>query len=985
MTEARRARIVYYGFAAVLGVLLLLNFVGVFTTLFSVDTAILIALLAGYKTFYNSLSALLEKRISADMALCIAVVAALCVGQNLAAAEAMFIVLVGEGLESYAAGRTTDAIERFVEQMPRTATLVRNGREETVAAESLVPGDVVLVRAGERIPADGAVDAGVSTVDESSITGEPLPRDKAPGDEVFSGTLNGNALLRIRVARSGANTTLARVIELVKEAQQRRSPVERLADRYARFFLPALLLAAGITFLFTRDWMRTVAVLIVACPCALILATPTAMVAAMGGLARRGILVRGAAVLERAAKTDVIVFDKTGTITEGRFAVLRILPLGCSENELLALAATAERASHHPLARTIVEEALRRKLPIPESASAEIVPGRGARCKLGSREIRAGNASFLAEAGIAGAEPLLEEADTAGATAILVAEGQRLAGAILLRDQIRRGVADALAGLRELGIGEQIILTGDRQRAAEVMAREVGVALVEAGLLPAQKLERIQALTASGRHPAMVGDGVNDAPALATATVGIAVSGASDITAQAADAVYLPQSLEKLPEFFRVSRRAVGTAWQNIILFAGVFNLGAIILAATAVIGPVGAAVTHQLSSFLVMMNSLRLLRLPSGGDSWWRQGWVRFISRLRTQEILATVRRAAAQFEFGLVLGWFIAHWSRLRKPLAIAALALYVASGFYILNPDESGVIERFGRKVLPYREPGWHYKLPWPVDNLARIKARRVRVVELGFRTVAGTPASEPAAYEWNAQHSTGRLQKVPEEAAMLTGDQNMIELYATVHYVPAHPDDFLFRQVDGDGTVRAAAESVMQSVVTSSSLEDVLTEGRRQVEQRARIELQRRLDQYGAGVRILEVKLEDVHPALEVVDAFRAVSDAFEEKNRLINEAEGYRNEQLALAQGNARAALENARAYSLGRKTRAEGDATRFLAAEAAFRSAPEATQSRLYLETMEEVLPGKKKLILDTKAGRRQLMLLRDGIVLPNGMRPLPE
>ena len=985
MNEARRERIVYYGFVAVVGVLLLLNFLGVFKTFFGIDTAILIALLAGYKTFYNSFSALLDKRISADLAICIAVVAALCVGQNLAAAEAMFIVLVGEGLESYAAGRTTDAIERFVEQMPRTATLLRSGHEEIIAAELLVPGDLVLVRSGERVPADGTVDSGISTVDESSVTGEPLPQDKAPGDEVFSGTLNGNALLRIRVARSGENTTLARVIELVKEAQRRRSPVERLADRFAKFFLPALLLAAGLTFLFTRDWLRTVAVLIVACPCALILATPTAMVAAMGGLARRGILVRGAAVLERAAKTNVVVFDKTGTITEGHFAILRILPLAGSENELLTLAAMAERASSHPLARAIVDEAAHRNLPVPEPEGAEIVPGRGATCKLGDLEIRAGNAAFLAEAGISGAEPLLEEADAAGATAILVAEGQCLVGAILLRDQIRRGVAEALAGLRELGLEDYIILTGDRQRAAQVMAREVGVSHVEADLLPAQKLERIQALSAAGRHPAMVGDGLNDAPALASATVGIAVSGASDITAQAADAVYLPHSLEKLPEFFRVSRRAVKTAWQNIILFAGIFNIAAVVLAAAAIIGPVGAAVTHQLSSFLVMMNSLRLLRSPSSGESRLRRGWSSVLARLQAPQWAAVVRETAARFEFGVLLGWFIANWSRLRKPLMFAALALYVGSGFYILSPDESGVIERFGRKLLPYREPGLHYKLPWPVDAFTRIKARRVRAVEIGFRTVASTPENEPASYEWNVQHSTGRFQKVPEESAMLTGDQNMIELYATVHYVPAHPDDFLFRQLDGDGTVRATAESVMQSVVTSSALDDVLTEGRRQIEERARKELQRRLDHYGAGVQVLELKLEDVHPALEVVDAFREVSDAFEEKNRLINEAEGYRNEQVALAQGNAQAALENARAYRLGRKTRAEGDASRFLSAEKAFRSAPEATQSRLYLETMEEVLPGKKKLIIDTRAGRRQLMLLRDGIALPNGLRPLPE
>ncbi len=985
MREARKERIVYYGFAAGVGALLLLNFLGVFKTFFGIDTAILIALLAGYKTFYNSISALLEKRISADLALCVAVVAALSVGQNLAAAEAMFIVLVGEGLESYAAGRTSDAIERFVEQMPRTATLLRDGREETVDAKSLIPNDLVLVRSGERIPADGVIDSGISTVDESSVTGEPLPQDKAPGDEVFSGTLNGNALLRVRVSRSGDNTTLARVIELVKEAQQRRSPVERLADRYATYFLPALLLAAGLTFFFTRDWLRTVAVLIVACPCALILATPTAMVAAMGGLARRGILVRGAAVLERAAKTDVVVFDKTGTITEGRFAILRILPLAVSENELLALAATAERASSHPLARAIVEEAALRKLPVPEPDAAEITPGRGAMCNVAGREIRAGNAAFLAEAGIVGAEPLLEEADAAGATAILVADGQRLVGAILLRDQVRHGVAEALAGLREIGLDDCIILTGDRRRAAEVMAREVGVAHVEADLLPEQKLDRVRELTSAGRHPAMVGDGVNDAPALASATVGIAVSGASDITAEAADAVYLPQSLELLPEFFRVSRRAVRTAWQNIILFAAIFNTVAVILAATAVIGPVGAAVTHQLSSFFVMMNSLRLLRSPSGRESMLRRVWNRLLARLDVARWTSTVQETAARLEFGVLMGGLIGNWPRLRKPLAVAALVLYVGSGFYILGPDESGVIERFGRKLLPYREPGLHYKLPWPVDDLTRIKARRVRVVEIGFRTVASAPENEPASYEWNAQHSSGRFQKVPEESAMLTGDQNMIELYATVHYLPAHPDDFLFRQLDGDGTVRAAAESVMQAVVTSSSLDDVLTEGRRQLEQRVQTELQQRMDRYGAGVQVLEVKLGDVHPALEVVDAFREVSDAFEEKNRLINEAEGYRNEQLALAQGNAKVALESAHAYSQGRKTRAEGDASRFLSAEAAYKGAPEATQSRLYLETMEAVLPGKKKLIIDNKAGRRQLMLLRDGIVLPNGLRPLPE
>src|SRR5215831_634864 len=319
MDEERQERIRYYSFAAFVGALLLLNVTGVWKTIFGIDTAVIITLLAGYKTFYNSVSSLLEKKISADVALCIAVIAALSVGEYLAAAEAMFIVLVGEGLESYAAGRTEAAIQRFVQQLARMARVVRNGVEEEIDAASLLPDDIIIVRAGERIAADGIISQGVSAIDESSVTGEPLPRDKQPGDEVYSGTLNGNSLLRVRVTRAGSETTLARVVQLVEEAKEKRAPVERLADRYAKYFLPALLLAGGLTFYFTRDWLRTVAVLIVACPCALILATPTAMVAAIGGLARRGILVRGAAVLERAAKVDTAVFDKTGTITEGRF------------------------------------------------------------------------------------------------------------------------------------------------------------------------------------------------------------------------------------------------------------------------------------------------------------------------------------------------------------------------------------------------------------------------------------------------------------------------------------------------------------------------------------------------------------------------------------------------------------------------------------------------------------------------------------------
>src|SRR6266853_54529 len=698
MDPERRERLRYFGFAGIVGVLLLLNLTGVFTTVFGIDTAAILTVLGGYRIFRNSIAALLEGDISADLAICVAVIAALAVGQYLAAAEAMFVMLIGEGLEAYAAGRTSAAIHRFVEQMPRRARLLRGAQEIEVDASSLAPGDQILVRAGERIPSDGVVSRGISSIDESTITGESLPRDKQTGDEVFSGTLNGHGLLHIEVTRAGDETTLSRVIHLVEEASEQRAPVERLADRFARYFLPALLLAAGLTFYFTHDWLRTVAVLLVACPCALILATPTAMVAAIGGLARRGILVRGGTVLQLAAKIDTVLFDKTGTVTEGRFEIVRILPVGVSEDELLRLAAAAESGSEHVLARVIQEEATRRDLVPLRAEQARVLPGRGAECLVEGEPVRAGSAAFLTEFGIHGFDPLLEEADRLGATTILVAKGDQLRGAILLRDRIREGAWEAVQGLTALGMTRQIMLTGDRRRAAEAIAREIGIPLVEAQLLPEEKLDHVRRWMAQGNHVAMVGEGLNDAPALAAAHVGIAVAGASDITAEAADVVYLGHSLEKLPKLFEVSRKAVATAWQNIILFAGIVNVLAVALAATGVIGPLGAAFTHQLSSLFVMLNSLRLLRIEGTGARRFQ-----LFTHPRVQHVWNSLRHLTDSFDARHLFLRAIDRRRELARPVLIGAVALLVLNGFYALRPDEIGVIERFGRRVLPLREPG------------------------------------------------------------------------------------------------------------------------------------------------------------------------------------------------------------------------------------------------------------------------------------------
>ena len=693
------------------------------------------------------------------------------------------------------------------------------------------------------------------------------------------------------------------------------------------------------------------------------------MVAAIGGLARRGILVRGGAVLQVTAEVDTVVFDKTGTVTEGRFEIAKVTALDGSEDELLALAASAERASDHALARIVVEEARRRGLAVPEPEEARVLPGRGVESTVSGRVIRAGTEAFLGSCGIAYREDLRDYADRTGATPVAIAVDGRLAGAIFLRDRIRPGAREAVARLQQMGIARMIMLTGDRLKAAEAMAREVGIRQVEAELLPEQKQERIRQLAAQGCRVAMLGDGINDAPALAAAGVGIAVAGASDLTAEAAGVVYLPHSLDRMPLLFEASRRAVRTAWLNIVLFAGALNLLAVLACATGKLGPMGAAFTHQLSSFCVMMNSLRLLRVGQPSPAQWRLRLERRLAERGLPEAWHRLR----EFRPGEAILWLADRRERLLKPGLAAAAVLVILGGFYSVQPDEVGVIERFGRKVTPFSQPGLHYKLPWPVERITRIHAHRVRVVEIGFRSNAGV-REDSVAYEWNVQHRTGRIQIRPEESRMLTGDQNMIEVNATVHYVVEQPDSFLFRQIDGDATVREAAESVIHGMAGTRRLDDVLTEGRESMERQALAELQRRADRYDTGIRVLQVKLEDVHPSLEVVDAFRDVSAAFEEKNRLIDEAEAYRNEHVALARGNARALLANANAYTIGRANRATGDASRFTQAEQAYRAAPGPTETRLYLETLEQVLPGRKKLIVDSGKGRRHLVMMEDGI-----------
>ena len=616
-----------------------------------------------------------------------------------------------------------------------------------------------------------------------------------------------------------------------------------------------------------------------------------------------------------------------------------------------------------------------RSLALEDARDAKIVPGRGAQCVCNGRIVRAGNEAFLAEAGIEGLQEYLEAADRAGATPVLVADGNAFAGVILLRDTPKPGAHDAIHEIEDLGLANVILLTGDRRKAADAMARVVGISHVEAELLPEQKLDRIKQLQVQGRKVAMIGDGVNDAPALAAADVGIAISGSgADIAAEAADVVDLNAQITKLPKLFGVSRRAVTTVWQNIILFAGIVNVVAVYVAGKGWMGPALAAGVHQISSIFVMLNSVRLLRVerPAGQISRWRRLWEFAGLGYVWEGLLAILRRIDPAAGFA----WLVENRRQLLKPAGAALLAGWVSTSGFMIGTEEVGVIERFGRKVLPHREPGLHFKLPWPVDRLTRVRAREVRVIEIGFRTSRGGAFSEPPAYEWNLQHRDGRIQLREDETLMLTGDQNMIEMTAVVHYDIERPDDYLFRQIDAEGTIRAASEAALRSVVNTMHLDDLLTSGRREAEQLAARRLNEMLEAYEAGVQVLQIHIQDMHPSVEVVDAFREVAGAQEEKNRMINEAEGYANEQVALARGQGEALVQEAKGYKVSRSDRAGGDAARFSQLEVAYRTAPDATSTRLYLEAMEQILPGRRKLVIDSSGGKRTLWTMDDGVLV---------
>jgi heavy metal translocating P-type ATPase len=564
-------------------------------------------LIGGYPIFKEAVENIVQRRMTMELSMTIALVAALAIGQAFTALVITAFVLAAEILEHLTVSRGRAAISDLLSYLPQTALVRRDLQIEEVRVDSLRAGDVVLVNPGALVPVDGVVIAGHSFVDEARITGESMPAEKMANASAYAGTINQSGALEIRVERLGRDTSFGRIIEAVESAERSRAPIERLADRLAGYLVYFALGAAVLTFLITRNVVATISVIIVAGACGIAAGTPLAVLGAVGRAARAGAVVKGGRYLEALAAVDIVVFDKTGTVTSGKPTVQTIDPApGTTEQTLLGAAAIAEVRSEHPIGRAILAEARSRGVAPAEPESFEYRPGRGIRVTVAGEAILVGSAAFLREEGCGLPDsPAANDA----VTAVLVARGSRFLGTIGVADTVRPEAVAAISWLRSLAI-RTVLLTGDVRAVAEGVAHTIGVDDVLAELLPEQKSAYVAQLVNSGRVVAMVGDGVNDAPALIAATVGVAMGSGTDVARESADIVLLGNDLGRFLETLLIARRTKTIIMQNFIGTLAVDAVG-IVFAAFGLLNPLLAAFIHVASELTFILNSTRMLAPP--------------------------------------------------------------------------------------------------------------------------------------------------------------------------------------------------------------------------------------------------------------------------------------------------------------------------------------------------------------------------------------
>lgn len=593
------------------GVLLAASLVLTLTdTTVPIDPAWAAVVISGLPLLYLALWRVVHNpgisKISSALLISVAMIAAIAIGDLFAAGEVAFIMAIGAILEEKTTERAQRGLKALISLSPQQGRRIRGGEEELIEAEKIAKGDRLRVLPGETIPVDGTIVSGNTSVDQAILTGESLPIDKMPGDSLFCGTINRFGVIELIADKIGEDSSLQKLIRMVRQAEKNKAPMQRIADRWASWLVPVALLIAIAAYLFTGDIVRGVTVLVVFCPCALVLATPTAIMAAIGQATKHGVIIKSGEALEKMGKVDAIAFDKTGTLTYGRLAVSDIVSFSptLSEADLLSLLSSAEALSEHPLAKAITAYAKSAGTDILPANNFQMEAGRGIQASVAGHDLICGSEAFLRSRGITlddSAASRLERLREQGKATVLAAEKDRCLGVIALSDAVRPEAKAAVSQLSSLG-AETLLLTGDNRKAAEFLARQVGSMSVRAELLPDQKVDAIRELQKSGRIVCMIGDGVNDAPALKTADVGVAMgSMGSDIAVEAADIALMSDDISRLPYLKRLSNAAVHTIRLSISLSLCI-NFVAITLSLMGLLTPTSGALVHNAGSVFVVL-----------------------------------------------------------------------------------------------------------------------------------------------------------------------------------------------------------------------------------------------------------------------------------------------------------------------------------------------------------------------------------------------
>ncbi|NLF38914.1 cation-translocating P-type ATPase, partial [bacterium] len=570
--------------------------------------AIVATVFGGFQRFIAGFKDIARRKITVNVFVAVALIATLAVGEFRPAAIIVFIMAVSGALESYTLDKTRKSIRDLLDFSPKMATVRRHGQEVAVPVAELLVGDVVLVKPGSRIPVDGVVTAGASSVNQAPITGESMPVEKMVGSTVFSGTLNEFGRLEIRTEKIGENTTLARIVHLVQEAQSTRAPIQNLADRFTTWFLPTVVVLAITAFVLSGDVRTAVSVLLVACPCAFAIATPTAVTAGVSNMARRAVLIKGGSFLELGHKITHLLVDKTGTFTFGRPALVDIVSLnGFSSDEILRLAAIAEKHSEHPLGRSILAAGRARNLDVPDPEHFGSTTGMGVEARWCGSAILVGKPAFLREAGVAlgaAVDDAVQQQSALGRTAVLVAHNARPVGVLAIADEIRPEIPATIRALKRMGVKRITMLTGDHPQVAAAVAAAIGVDDFQAGMLPEDKQSFVKKLQEAGDIVGMIGDGINDAPALAQADVGIAMGAAgTDVAIETSDVTLMTDDISRVVDFMWMSATVLRRIKLN-IFFSMIYNVIGLTLGVVGLMTPIIAVLFQEAGCITVVFSS---------------------------------------------------------------------------------------------------------------------------------------------------------------------------------------------------------------------------------------------------------------------------------------------------------------------------------------------------------------------------------------------